>query len=129
MSRDSRRIVGWKLDRAQRAALLGRFPPAYADTVADHVTLRRAGEGPLPATPHNAEMIGRADDGAGVECFVVRIEGTTDRPGGGTYHITWSLDAAKGRRAKESNDVLASQGWTELPEAVPLRLEPASWEY
>ena len=124
----TKRIVGWKLDRADRAALLGRFPPAYADPVADHVTLTRSADRDPPARPEGAELIGRADDGNGVECFVVRMDGTTDRPGGGTYHITWSLDRQKGRKAKESNDVIRERGWTDLPEPVPVRLEPATWE-
>ncbi|NNM73067.1 hypothetical protein [Enterovirga aerilata] len=124
----TKRIVGWKLDRAERAALLARFPPAYPDPVADHVTLARSAEAALPARPRGAELIGRADDGAGVECLVVRLDGTTDRPGGGTYHVTWSLDRAKGRTAKESNDVLRERGWTDLPEPVPIRLEPAAWD-
>ena len=50
----------------------------------------------------------RQTDGA----MVVRIGGTTDRQGGGTYHITWSLDREAGRRAKESNDVIAELGWS-----------------
>jgi hypothetical protein len=128
MRRDTTRIVGWTLDRAQRAELLGRFPPAYPDPVADHVTLLRSAEGKIPPAPESAELIGRADDGAGVECFVVRIDGTTDRAGGGTYHITWSLDRAKGRTAKQSNDVIRERGWTDLPEPVPVRLAPASWD-
>ena len=33
-------VIGWKLDRTQRADLLERFPPRYADTIADHVTLK-----------------------------------------------------------------------------------------
>jgi hypothetical protein len=128
MGQGATRIVGWKLDRAQRAELLGRFSPAYPNPVADHVTLLRSAEGELPAAPRSAEMIGRADDGAGVECFVVRMDGTTNRRGGGTYHITWSLDRAQGRTARESNDVLQARGWTALPEPVPVRLEPGSWE-
>ncbi len=128
MGQGTTRIVGWKLDRAQRAELLGRFPPAYPDPIADHVTLLRSAEREMPAAPGVAELIGRADDGAGVECFVVRMDGTTDRPGGGTYHITWSLDRPKGRTARESNDVLRERGWTDLPEPVPVRLEPGSWE-
>ena len=43
-------------------------------------------------------MIGRADDGESLECLVVEIDGTTDRPDGSTYHITWSL--GPGRRAR-----------------------------
>jgi hypothetical protein len=119
------RITGWKLDRAQRAALLARFPPAYPDAVADHVTLVRGENRPAPAAPGHAELIGRADDGAGVECFVVRLDGTTDRPDGGTYHITWSL--ADGRRAKESNDVIRDHGWERFELPMPVQLAPARW--
>jgi hypothetical protein len=57
--------------------------------------------------------------------MVVEIDGTTDRPGGGTYHITWSL--ADGRKAKESNDVLAAKGWQRLDEAIAVKLDPASF--
>jgi hypothetical protein len=55
--------------------------------------------------------------------MVVSIGGTTDRPDGSTYHITWSL--ADGRRAKESNDVLADQKWEMFDLPMPVRLEPA----
>ncbi|HEY8611465.1 MAG TPA: hypothetical protein VIL69_09280, partial [Roseomonas sp.] len=48
---------------------------------------------------------------------------TTDRPGGSTYHITWSL--GKGRKPVESNDVIAVQGWTALEKPRPIRLEPS----
>lgn len=117
-------VVGWKLDRAQRSELLGRFPPVYSNVIADHVTLAANvhADTPLPdGCP--AEAVGRIDDGEGVEALVVAIRGTTDRPGGGTYHITWSL--GPGRRAKESNDVLAAGPWQPLAEPVSLQLEPA----
>ena len=115
-------IVGWKLDRSQRAALLERFEPRYAETVADHVTLGRQHALPEPAT---ATIVGRADDGAGVEALVVAVNGATDRPDGSTYHITWSLE--DGRKAKESNDVIAARGWEPLEGPFPLRLEPGRW--
>ena len=50
------------------------------------------------------------------------IGGTTERPDGSTYHITWSL--APGRRAWESNPVIARSGWSRLPQPIPIRLEP-----
>ena len=117
-------VVGWRLDRVLRQELLAQFPPAYANAVADHVTLksRVPADAPLP-TEHSAEIIGRVDDDRGVEAMVVRIGGTTDRPGGGTYHITWSL--AEGRQARESNDAIAAHGWASLPEPIPILLEPA----
>ena len=119
-------IIGWKLDRAQRAELLQQFPPRYRDVDADHVTLRTgaAEEAALPEETEG-EIVGRADDGSGVEAMVVAIGGTTDRPDGSTYHITWSLEP--GRKAQESNDVLAGRGWTALDLPMPVRLRPDRW--
>jgi hypothetical protein len=94
--------------------------------VADHVTLRRqaAPDAPLPEE-NEGEVIGRADDGLGVEALAVRIGGTHERPGGGTYHITWSLQ--EGRQARESNDLLAQSGWVEIEEPLLVVLRPARW--
>ena len=118
-------VLGWKVDRGQRNELLERFPPRYRDVVADHVTLSSdAGGEPLPADVQS-EIVGRADDGDSLECLVVTIDGSTDRPDGSTFHITWSLDKSRGRQALESNDVLKDQGWTPIPVAVPVKLKPA----
>ncbi|QCN97847.1 hypothetical protein D3093_22080 (plasmid) [Azospirillum argentinense] len=114
--------VGWALPEAERARLLARFPARYARTVAHHVTLAHGvgARHPLP-TEREGTVLGLADDGEGVQALVVAIAGTTDRPAGGTYHITWSL--GPGRRAVESNAVIARLGWSPV-EAVAARLEP-----
>ena len=118
-------FVGWALDRGEREALLKRFPPRYTEAVADHVTLKFGDAKAQLPTATRGEIVGEADDHMGVQAIVVRIDGTTDRPDGSTYHITWSL--APGRRAKESNDVIARLGWRRWPEATPIRLEPRGW--
>jgi hypothetical protein len=119
------RFTGWALDRAERELLLARFPPRYPKPVADHVTLKFApGEAGLP-TETEGEIIGEADDGRGVQAMVVRIGGTTDRPDGSTYHVTWSL--ADGRQATESNDVIREGGWQAFAEPVPIKLEPKTY--
>ena len=124
-ARPGQSVVGWKLDRGERAALLERFEPRYPNVVADHVTLARgARDTPLPEEV-DAEVVGRIDDGQGVEALVVAVGGSTDRPDGSTYHITWSL--GPGRQAKESNDVLAKGAWLPLREPAPLTLAPARW--
>lgn len=119
-------VIGWKVDRAQREELLARFRPRYARAVADHVTLKAnvpsATRLPPPA---RCRIVGHADDGEGVEAMVVEIDGTSARPGGGTFHITWSL--AAGRKAKESNEVIAARGWQRHAEAVAVEVEPASF--
>jgi hypothetical protein len=118
--------VGWKVDREQRKELLQQFPPRYRNVVADHVTLKSKlpKDSPLPAEAI-AEIVGRADDGRGVEAMAVRLDGTTDRPDGSSYHITWSLE--EGREAVESNDVLASEEWTMFDLPMPVKLIPARW--
>jgi hypothetical protein len=120
---DAKRFyTGWLLDPADRAALLERFPPRYAQAVAHHVTLKFGDREARPPHEVAAEIVGVADDGRGVQAMVVRIDGTTDRPDGSTFHITWSL--APGREAKESNQVIARRGWTWLAQPVPVKLQP-----
>lgn len=117
-------VIGWKLPLEERGLLLQRFIPRYENVVADHVTLHTGSNSstPLPE-PVDARVVGRADDCDSLECLVVELNGSTDRPDGSTYHITWSL--GPGRRARESNDVLRESGWAALDEVVPVQLQPA----
>ncbi|HJU77547.1 MAG TPA: hypothetical protein VJ597_06445 [Sphingomicrobium sp.] len=117
-------VTGWKLPPDERDRLLERFPPKYENVIADHVTLRTGAtaDTPLPRKP-DSRVVGGADDGKSLECLVVELDGTTDRPDGSTYHITWSL--GPGRRAVESNDVLRDLGWKALDAPIPVELEPA----
>jgi hypothetical protein len=119
-------VTGWKLDPDQRRELLQQFPARYANVIADHVTLQAAA-GADAALPDAVigEIVGRADDGEGVEAMVVVIDGSSDRPDGGTWHITWSL--ADGRRARESNDVIRARGWAAFDLPMPVQLAPARW--
>ncbi|QDP20055.1 hypothetical protein [Sphingomonas xanthus] len=117
-------VTGWKLDRDDRAKLLALFPPQYADTDADHVTLARQPRGADLPPEVDAQVVGRADDGDSLECLVVSVDGTTDRPDGSTFHITWSLDRSK-RQARESNNLLKENGWQPIDRPIPIRIEPA----
>lgn len=122
--RSGRSVIGWKVDGGSRARWLEAVPPRYGNVVADHVTLaaKVASGTPLPDNV-TAEAIGHVDDGRGVEALVVAIDGETDRPGGGTYHITWSL--GPGRKAVESNRVIAERGWRAFVKPLPVALVPA----
>jgi hypothetical protein len=115
-------VIGWLLAEHDREKLLQQFPPKYEKAVAHHVTLKtEAEQEPLPPGVM-AQLVGRTDDESGVQAMVVAIDGTTDRPDGSTYHITWSL--GEGRRALESNDVLKERGWEKLDRPIPISLEP-----
>ncbi|MCA1653050.1 MAG: hypothetical protein ABR588_05270 [Sphingomicrobium sp.] len=116
-------VIGWKLDRVERESLLAAHPPRYANAIADHVTLQTEAKGrPLPPDVR-ASIVGRTDDEDSLEAMVVAIDGTTDRPDGSTFHITWSL--GPDRRARESNDVLKERGWRELDHPIAITLTPA----
>lgn len=120
------RVIGWKLGEQDREQLLLQFEPLFPNVVADHVTLCIDPDGRASlALERSGEIVGEIDDGAGVQALVVRIGGTTDRSDGSTYHITWSLDRKRGRRAAESNDVIARLGWRPLTEPISVRLVPA----
>ncbi len=123
---DEKRVIGWKLERTGRRELLLQFPPRYQNVVADHVTFQSgvAEDSPLPEATEGA-VVGKADDGAGVEALVIAIDGSTDRPDGSTWHVTWSL--APGREARESNQVIAERGWAPLELPMTVQLEPKSW--
>lgn len=121
------RTIGWLLDEGDRARLLARFPPRWPDVIAHHVTLASKTRDPLPAET-TAEVVGHVDDDEGLQALVVAIGGSSDRPDGSTYHITWSLDRARGRAPKQSNDVLRARGWERIDDPIPIRIAPTVLE-
>ena len=121
-------VTGWKLDRDDRAKLFEQFAPEWPNVIADHVTLDAKARSDQALPPEcRAEVVGSVSHGAGLQALVVAIDGSTDRPDGSTFHITWSLDRARGRKAVQSNDVIAERGWDRLDKPVPIRVTPARW--
>ena len=131
---------GWALPIAEKERLLALCPPVYERVIAHHVTLNFNVDvsDDLPPMPESAFVLGIADDGAGVQTLVVEIDGTSKRPDGGVYHITWSL--AVGRQPHESlqlaKDWPLRLGPNATPEAQtilfhpePIRLEPAFFQH
>lgn len=114
--------VGWELSDRTRAQLLARFPASYERVIAHHVTQKFGvtDQEPLP-TATQGVIVGIADDGAGVQALVLEIDGTSARPGGGDYHVTWSL--APGRKPVESNQVIREFGVQPL-DPIRIPLEP-----
>ena len=119
-------IIGWKLDIQERTRLLEIFPPAWPHVIADHVTLGTSDSVKIELHSEvKALIVGEADDGIGLQALVVAINGTHERPDGGTFHITWSLDSNAGRRPVESNEVLAKIGWHLLVSSIPVCVMPS----
>ena len=44
-----------------------------------------------------------------MQALILKIDGTTNRPSGGTYHVTWSL--AEGRKPVHSNQIILTHEW------------------
>lgn len=101
--------AGWALPEWERKWLLELFRPAYPVVIAHHVTLAFGVKKTFPLPQETlGEIVGIADDGHAVQALVVSIGGTTQRPDGRTYHITWSL--GPGAKPVDSNRVI-EQGW------------------
>jgi hypothetical protein len=127
LKRQSMAASGWKLDPKQRGALLERFPPHWPNVVADHITLNSHDQTGCTPAPATCSIVGAVDDGQGLQALVVAIDGTTARPDGSVFHITWSLDEARGRKPIESNAVLLRLGWTPIDPEQPISIIPALW--
>jgi hypothetical protein len=104
------------VDDATRQKLAKVFPPKYPEWIGHHITNRfgvqREENRPF-GKPFNFEVIGYAEDD-GIEALVVSRDGSPKRPDGKVYHITWSLDRAKGRKPVDSNKVIAEKGYTSV---------------
>jgi hypothetical protein len=116
--------IGWKLDPHCRDTLLERFPPRYSKVVADGVTLLGNVTGDLPVPVNDAQIVGRVDDGEGVEAMIVSLYGSTDRFDGSCFHIPWSVDTD--RAPTEASKIIEQVGWSEV-KRTSVRLHPARW--
>lgn len=106
--------LGYRLSPQAREALLRAFPPKYKDVIAHHVTSNPGVKiGTQTPQPEKVEVIGHADDGEGVQAAVVRVGGRTHREDGRRYHITISIDRARGRKPAHSNDIV-NKDFTEV---------------
>lgn len=115
---------GYLLPDNERSKLLTHFPPKYPDVIAHHITVK------FPAMSNEAlpqgskfRVVGYADDGQGVEALVIEVDGSTSRPDGKTYHITWSIDRAAGRKPVDSNTVITNNGFQNV-NPINITMEP-----
>jgi hypothetical protein len=128
MTEVAKGYLGWALPREIRDTLLEKFPPAYPTVVAHHCTAQFGVDSstPLP-TESSGTVVGVADDNNGVQALVLSIGGSTTRPDGRTYHITWSLNP--GRKPVESNDVIKRLGWAPASPFVKIPLTPRFFSF
>lgn len=116
--------IGWELDQKEMGELRDILPPQFPDVIGHHIThtFGVGADTPLPLNTFGF-VYGYAL-GDGVEALIVEIGGTTTRPDGKTYHITWSIDRAAGRKPADSNRMIEKSSWEPLPLRVPITLTP-----
>lgn len=101
--------ICYELEPKTRNMLMAMFPPQYPKIYADHITLKMGGiNSTTPARPEKVEVIGRADDGNGLEALIVKVNDELKRPDGKIFHITWSLRPDK--MASADLDIMAKPG-------------------
>ena len=97
---------GYLLTENSRAKLLEIFPPKYSRIICHHITEKfdTPSDEPVPQIPKNVQVTGYIDSGDGVEGLLVKIDGSSIRPDGNTYHITLSI--SENRKPKDTNDYI-----------------------
>src|SRR5688572_21480797 len=81
----------FELTEESRSRLLKAYPPKFTDVKADHITYRFGvtRSVPMPVQPHRIEVLGYICDDS-LECVVVAVDDTYERPDGRVFHITLS---------------------------------------
>ena len=110
------------LSQESREMLLHRFKPMFSEVIAHHVTYVFPDDQPPPPID-KALIIGHSVNHR-VECVVVEIDGVYERPRGGVYHITLSLDRAQGAKPKHSNQLIKQQGWSTVEAPISIKMTP-----
>ena len=109
------------LAEESKVKLLKRFPPKFPVVIAHHCTYKFPDKQPAPCLK-SAYVIGYACNER-IECLVIKIDNSHQRPHGGTFHITWSLDADQKAKPKYSNDLLKTE-WRMLDVSTEIILTP-----
>ena len=66
--------ICYELEPKTRNMLIAMFSPQYPKIYADHITLKMSGiNSTPPVKPEKVEVIGRADDGNGLEALIVKV--------------------------------------------------------
>ena len=106
--------TAYVLDQISRHKLIEKFPPKFSKFIGHHITVN-FGVSQDAGLPPQADIavVGYAVE-QGLEALVVTVNGEAARADGSTYHITWSLEPALGKRPVDSN-ALVQKGFTDVP--------------
>ena len=115
--------TAYVLKKKSRNQLFQKFPPKFPEKIAHHITKQFGvpSNTPHPSMPKSIKVVGYASNDK-IEALIVEINGSTQRPGGGTYHITLSLDREKGAKPVHSNNLIQNN-W-ERVDPITIQVSP-----
>lgn len=117
----------YELTEESRAKLLQEHTPSFSKVICHHITYQFpvSSKDDLPPTPKTVKIIGyNVSRTIGVECFVVEIDGEKKREDGSFYHITISVDEAKGARPVQSNELLRKHSFNRMFNPITIEVIP-----
>lgn len=118
---------GYLITGKGRVELLSRVSPLFKDVIAHHVTHEFGVSESLPPDAKTVEVFAVAQNDK-VQAALVKVNGSTNRPGGKTYHITISIDREAGAKPVDSNTLIADKStWTSL-EPFEIDVVPSFFE-
>jgi len=99
--------LAYELPQRLRNALIEHYPPQFPNMIGHHVTLS-VGISSTICLPKDGEIvvIGHLTDNDSIECFLVTVDGNDKHSSDRYYHITWSINRAKGRKPVDSNSII-----------------------
>lgn len=118
--------TGWDLSILSVMTIKRSFKTVHPDFIGTHITYMFGKDSEVPDDA-DIFIVGQCvtDD---IQCFVVEVDGSTKRPDGKIYHITWSIDKSKGAAPVKSNAALASVGYETIPEKIKIRAYPRAFK-
>lgn len=118
--------TGYLLSENDRNKLASLFPPKNPTWLGHHITETFGVDAnhPPPKKPSSVMLIEYLEED-GIEGFLASVDGTVNRPSGGKYHLTWSIDKGKGRKPVDTNNIV-DQG-KKLSKPIPLNVEPKTF--
>ena len=109
----------FEVSGASRSHLASVFPPKFSEFIGHHITYRFGVKSDEPLSQATSfRVVGYACDDTGLEALVVEVDGSTVRPDGKTFHITWSLDRGAGFKPVMSNDLISKNGYEKISNPI-----------
>lgn len=99
--------TGYELTSSSRDLLHRLYPPTNPTWLGHHITelFGVSDDEPAPDAPQSVYAVGYINVD-GIDGFVVEVDGSSKRPDGKVYHITWSINKSKGIKPMHTNNVV-----------------------